>query len=96
MYLQPLPDGADERCKKDAIFHLFLNIWPSNYKKLKKKIVKYRFNQVKGFPKWYHSSKSLKKLKELTLFGREWLKKAKNGGKNSKIADPFRKIILKW
>ena len=24
--LKPLPDVADKRCKKDAIFHLFLNI----------------------------------------------------------------------
>jgi len=47
--LKPLPDGADKRCKKEAIFTFFL-IFDHQKTKNRKKIVKYRFNQVKGFP----------------------------------------------
>ena len=48
--LKPLPDGVEERRKKDAIFNFF-----SEYLTVKKqqknslKTVKYRFNQVKDF-----------------------------------------------
>jgi len=45
---------------KDAIFHFFSK-YLTKKQKIEKKIVKYCFNQVKGFPKWYHSLKSLEK-----------------------------------
>ncbi len=46
--LTVLSDEAEERWKKDAIFHLFLNIRPSE--KNLNNSVKYRQNQVYQFP----------------------------------------------
>jgi len=41
--------------------------------------------------------KDVKKMRltTITQFSRELLKKGKNGGKKSKMAGPFKKIILK-